>query len=84
MSEVEGNITVPHVIVNGKVKGNIISSGRVELQAKSQIVGDVHYKAVEMELGATINGSLVCDPGQLEAPLKSISGNAPGQDEKIA
>lgn len=60
--EVEGNITVPHVVVNGTINGNIKSGGRVELQAKSRINGDVHYKAVEMELGASINGNLVCDP----------------------
>lgn len=61
--QVEGNINVPHVIVNGKVKGNINSSGHVELQNRCEVYGDVHYKAVEMELGASINGSLVCDPG---------------------
>lgn len=60
--EIEGNITVPHVVVNGTVNGNIKSSGRVELQSRSRINGDVHYKAVEMELGASINGNLVCDP----------------------
>lgn len=60
--EIEGNITVPHVIINGTVNGNIKSGGRVELQSKAKISGDVHYKAVEMELGASINGSLVCEP----------------------
>jgi len=58
--EVEGNITVPHVVVNGAVNGNMHSGGRVELQAKAKINGDVHYKAVQMELGASINGNLVC------------------------
>ena len=51
------------MIINGKVKGNINSSGHVELQSRCEVYGDVHYKAVEMELGASINGSLVCDPG---------------------
>ena len=60
--EIEGNISVPHVVVNGTINGNIKSAGRVELQAKSRINGDVHYKAVEMELGASINGNLVCEP----------------------
>lgn len=60
---IEGNVTVPHVVVNGTVKGNIISSGQVEMQSKAQVTGDIHYKAVEMELGASLNGNLVCDPG---------------------
>lgn len=58
---VEGNIAVPHVVVNGAINGNIKSDGRLELQAKSRINGDVHYKAVEMELGASVNGNLVCE-----------------------
>ena len=58
---VEGDINVPHVIVNGTVKGNIISSGHIELQADAKVTGDVHYTAVEMALGAVLNGSLVSD-----------------------
>ena len=73
LGEIEGNVTVPHVIVNGQVRGNIKSTGRVELQTKAQIHGDVHYRAVEMELGATINGNLVCEPARSEAPLKSVA-----------
>lgn len=80
--EIEGNITVPHVIVNGTINGNIKSGGRVELQAKSRINGDVHYKAVEMELGASINGSLVCDPsGGSAADSVAVGTGKPGFGE---
>ena len=58
---IEGDVNVPHVVVNGTVNGNIVSSGHVELQANAKITGDIHYKAVEMELGAILNGSLVSD-----------------------
>lgn len=58
---IEGDVNVPHVVINGTVKGNIASSGHVELQANANISGDIHYKAVEMELGAVLNGSLVSD-----------------------
>ena len=58
---IEGDISVPHVVLNGTVKGNISSVGHVELQANAKITGDIHYKAVEMELGAVLNGSLVSD-----------------------
>lgn len=60
---IEGNICVPHVVVNGHVNGNIIANERAELQTKAVIKGDVRYKAVEMALGASVNGSLVCDSG---------------------
>lgn len=58
---IEGDVNVPHVVINGTVNGNIISSGHVELQASAKCTGDIHYKAVEMELGAVLNGSLVSD-----------------------
>ncbi|GHA07436.1 hypothetical protein GCM10008090_16590 [Arenicella chitinivorans] len=58
---IEGDVNVPHVVINGTVKGNIASTGHVELQSNAKITGDIHYKAVEMELGAVLNGSLVSD-----------------------
>ena len=60
-AEVTGNVTVPHVIVNGRIKGNVHSSERIELQPKSEITGDVYYKVIEMALGAAINGNLLRD-----------------------
>lgn len=74
--QIEGNITVPHVVINGTINGNIKSGGRVELQAKSRIHGDVHYKAVEMELGASINGNLVCEPAGAGATDRGSGGTA--------
>ena len=58
---IEGDINVPHVVINGTVKGNVTSAGHVELQSNAKVNGDIHYKAVEMELGAILNGSLVSD-----------------------
>lgn len=59
--EVNGNVKVPHVIINGLINGNVTSSGKVLLQSKAKIVGDVYYSSIEMELGATVNGSMVCE-----------------------
>lgn len=83
--EVEGNITVPHVIINGTINGNIKSGGRVELQAKSRINGDVHYKAVEMELGASINGNLVCEPaGGSAASMPGSGAESPALGDAVS
>ena len=71
---IEGDINVPHVVINGTVRGNIASTGHVELQANAKINGDIHYKAVEMELGAVLNGSLVSD---VTAPVYDVSANKP-------
>lgn len=74
---IEGDVNVPHVVINGTVKGNIASTGHVELQANANISGDIHYKAVEMELGAVLNGSLVSDAS---VPVYDVA--AAGSDKK--
>jgi cytoskeletal protein CcmA (bactofilin family) len=56
---VVGNVTVPHVITNGSIKGSVRAVERLELQPKAEIAGDVYYKVIEMALGAVVNGNLV-------------------------
>lgn len=54
-----GNVTVPHMIINGTIKGNVRAVERIELQPKAEITGDVYYKVLEVAPGAVINGNLV-------------------------
>jgi cytoskeletal protein CcmA (bactofilin family) len=70
---VTGDIQVPHMIVNGKIKGNVISAERLELQPKAEINGDVTYKVLEIAAGAQVNGimSRVSEKGEV-IPLKSV------------
>ncbi len=56
---VEGEVNVPHVIVFGKVEGDIHASEEVELMEKSGISGDVYYSMLQMAMGAAVNGKLV-------------------------
>lgn len=55
---VTGSIYADHVIINGRVNGPVHARHMLELQPKAQIVGDVHYKALEMHQGAVITGLL--------------------------
>lgn len=61
---VTGNVTVPHIITNGTIKGNVRAAERIELQPKAEISGDVYYKVIEMSLGAVINGNLLREAGE--------------------
>ncbi|HCS65791.1 MAG TPA: cell shape determination protein CcmA [Cellvibrio sp.] len=56
---VEGEIRAPVIIVNGKVMGNIYSSKHLELAAKGNVTGTVHYHSIEMVKGAQVNGSMI-------------------------
>lgn len=56
---VEGSVEVDRVALNGTVKGDLISRGRLELGPSARVVGDVRYKLLEMASGAEVNGKLV-------------------------
>lgn len=56
---VEGEVRAPVVIVNGKVTGNIYSSKHLELAAKGNVTGTIHYHSIEMVKGAQVSGSMV-------------------------
>lgn len=59
---VEGSVSVPHVILNGTVKGDVSAKERVELGATARVIGNVYYNLIEMAIGAEINGKLIHQP----------------------
>ena len=60
---VDGGVTVPYVVLNGIVKGDVFASRRVELGPTARVTGNVYYNLIEMAIGAEINGKLVHRPG---------------------
>ncbi len=56
---IEGKVEVANIIINGKVKGDITASGKIEVLAKASIEGNVFYTNIEMETGSKINGQLI-------------------------
>jgi cytoskeletal protein CcmA (bactofilin family) len=58
-ARIEGEIRVSHVVINGTVVGPLHAAEYVELQAKANVSGDVHYRTLEMQLGAVLQGRLV-------------------------
>jgi len=58
-ARVDGEIRVSHAVINGTVNGPVYSTEYVELQPKCNVTGDVHYKTLEIQLGAVVQGRLV-------------------------
>ena len=58
-AQIEGEIHVSHVVVNGTVVGAVHAAEYVELQSNANVTGDVYYKTLEMQLGAVVQGKLV-------------------------
>lgn len=76
-AEVVGEIRVNHVIVNGRVNGPIHASETLDLQAKAHVSGDVHYRRLEIQGGAVVQGMLVCDGvSQSEKVVQLKSGTS--------
>ena len=58
-ARVDGEINVTHLVVNGVVTGPVYAAEYLELQSKAKLIGDVHYKTLEIQLGAIIEGKLI-------------------------
>ena len=56
---IEGEVQAAHVVVNGTINGPVNATETLELQASSTVKGDVHYKSIEMQQGAVVEGRLV-------------------------
>ncbi len=56
---IEGDIRVPHLVINGPITGHVYALEHVELAAKAKIQGNVYYRMLEMAMGAEVNGQLI-------------------------
>jgi cytoskeletal protein CcmA (bactofilin family) len=69
--QVQGEIRVPHAVINGLVEGDIHASEKLELAPQARIIGDVSYRTLEMAAGAQVNGRMnhrIEDEAQRELP----------------
>jgi cytoskeletal protein CcmA (bactofilin family) len=69
--EIEGELKVPNMVLNGKITGDVYSSGMVELASKLRITGSVYYNLLEMSIGAEVNGGLIHRPDN-PSPQKAL------------
>ncbi|HUA79917.1 MAG TPA: polymer-forming cytoskeletal protein [Dyella sp.] len=73
--QVQGEVRVPHAMINGQVTGDIYASERLELATQARVVGDVRYNSLEMAAGAQVNGRMAHqgeDHVQRELPAPDI------------
>ena len=65
---IDGGVTVPYVVLNGIVRGDVFANQRVELGPTARVIGNVYYNLIEMAIGAEVNGKLIHRPaGRAEA-----------------
>lgn len=56
---IDGGVTVPYVLLEGIVKGDVFANKRIILASSARVIGNVYYNLIEMASGAEINGKLV-------------------------
>ncbi len=55
-ARVEGQIEGNHVVIAGKFDGVIFAKGRVEIQAKGVVTGEIHSPCLVIEAGGIFDG----------------------------
>jgi cytoskeletal protein CcmA (bactofilin family) len=66
-ARIDGEVQAAHVVVNGTINGPVDSRETLELQAGSRVKGDIHYKSIEIQQGAVIEGRLVHRAAEVKA-----------------
>lgn len=77
-ARVDGEIKVSHLVVNGTINGPVFAAEFLELQSRSRVIGDVHYNALEMHLGAVVEGRLVHRSSEAKPVGLKIAANNTG------
>ncbi|MCL5288578.1 MAG: polymer-forming cytoskeletal protein [Acidobacteria bacterium] len=55
-AKVEGQIEGNHIVVGGRFDGVILAKGRVEIQAKGVVTGEIHSPCLVIEAGGIFDG----------------------------
>lgn len=54
---IQGNINASNLLIGGKIEGNVITSGRTEILATGEVVGDIAADILVIEEGAIFRGT---------------------------
>jgi cytoskeletal protein CcmA (bactofilin family) len=72
-ASVKGNITCSNIVIAGKVEGNVVASGTVEVCSGATMSGDIESEHLHVDPNAKINGRLTCSNGdQLKKALDKM------------
>ena len=56
---IEGDVQAAHVIIAGRIDGNVVASERLEIAATARVRGDMSYRELSVELGGKLYGRVV-------------------------
>jgi len=75
---IEGQVKVPHIVLNGAVSGDVHAAQHIELAANARVSGNVYYALIEMAMGAEVNGKLV-HVSEADQPVLGVGAAQPAE-----
>jgi cytoskeletal protein CcmA (bactofilin family) len=82
--EVQGEVQVPHAVINGHITGDVHVSVRLELAPLARIDGDLRYHTLEMAAGAQVNGRISRQADMAQCALLPPESGAPDAVAEVA
>ncbi|MDN5874330.1 MAG: polymer-forming cytoskeletal protein [Sinobacteraceae bacterium] len=78
---VEGDVQVAHIMLKGRIRGEVRVTEKAILGATARIDGNVHYCDIEISSGAIVNGQMIY-AGRAEEPSEALAAgeNARGHN----
>ena len=80
--EVQGEVRVPHAVINGHITGDVHVSVRLELAPLARIDGDLRYHTMEMAAGAQVNGRISRQAEEAQRALSAPVTASPALDDE--
>lgn len=80
--EVQGEVRVPHAVINGHITGDVHVSVRLELAPLARIDGDLRYHTMEMAAGAQVNGRISRQAEEAQRALSAPVTTSPALDDE--
>lgn len=66
---VVGTVNVHDAVINGQVEGDLEVEHFLELQAGARVTGNITYRTLKLECGATVDGKLLRVGADVEAAV---------------
>ena len=74
--EIDGEVRVRNAVIGGKVRDKVLANGKVVLEAKSVVVGEIKTSRLVIEDGAVFEGRCTMSENGPHATLSNQAGNS--------
>jgi len=74
-----GTVKVHDAVINGRVEGDLEVEHFLELQANARVTGNITYRTLKLECGATVEGKLE----RMDGAAETVEGGEPAESKVV-